>query len=167
MNNMIRNFALAIVIPACLQLPAIGQTRIDLQSQANGRGVDFSQSDTTKPVKTGVALPSTCSAGEMFLRLGAPAGQSLYVCSPADTWSIQGGGVQTIFGRSGAVAAQSGDYTASQVTNAADKTGPNSYAAGARQTFANLQPDRIYTIVEGQAEIQPFQPKQKIVVSGQ
>jgi hypothetical protein len=41
------------------------------------------------------------------------------------------------------------------------------WPAGARQTFVNLQPDRMYTIVEGQSEIQPFQPKQKIVVSGQ
>jgi hypothetical protein len=41
------------------------------------------------------------------------------------------------------------------------------WPTGTRQTFMNLQSDRIYTIVEGQAEIQPFQPKQKIVVSGQ
>jgi enediyne biosynthesis protein E4 len=33
------------------------------------------------------------------------------------------------------------------------------WPSGIRQTFANLQPDRIYAIVEGQSEIQPFQPK--------
>jgi hypothetical protein len=38
------------------------------------------------------------------------------------------------------------------------------WPSGARQTFANLQPDRIYAIVEGQPELQP---KQKIVMSGQ
>lgn len=41
------------------------------------------------------------------------------------------------------------------------------WPAGTRQTFTNLQPDRIYTIVEGQAEVQPFQPQvpRKIVLS--
>jgi hypothetical protein len=33
------------------------------------------------------------------------------------------------------------------------------WPSGARQMFANLQPDRIYAVVEGQSEIQPFQPK--------
>jgi hypothetical protein len=41
------------------------------------------------------------------------------------------------------------------------------WPSGTRQTFANLQPDRIYAIVEGQAEVQPFQPQapRKIVLS--
>jgi hypothetical protein len=33
------------------------------------------------------------------------------------------------------------------------------WPSGARQTFANLKPDRMYAIVEGQSEIQAFQPK--------
>jgi ASPIC and UnbV/FG-GAP-like repeat/FG-GAP repeat len=33
------------------------------------------------------------------------------------------------------------------------------WPSGARQTFTNLQPDRIYAIVEGQSELQPFQPQ--------
>jgi hypothetical protein len=36
-----------------------------------------------------------------------------------------GGGVTSVFGRTGVVAASSGDYSASQVTNAFDKTGSN------------------------------------------
>ena len=36
-------------------------------------------------------------------------------------WSNVVTGVSTVYGRSGAVTAQSGDYTAGQVTNAADK----------------------------------------------
>ena len=47
----------------------------------------------------------------------------------------QTGGVTSVFGRTGAVTGQSGDYTAAQVTNAADTTNFNSYAAGATQTF--------------------------------
>jgi hypothetical protein len=33
------------------------------------------------------------------------------------------------------------------------------WPSGNRQTFVNLQPDRVYAIVEGQPEIMPFQPK--------
>jgi enediyne biosynthesis protein E4 len=39
------------------------------------------------------------------------------------------------------------------------------WPSGARQTFVNLQPNRIYAIVEDQAEIQPFQPKATKVLS--
>jgi hypothetical protein len=47
----------------------------------------------------------------------------------------QTGGVASVFGRTGAITAQAGDYVAAQVTNAADTTNFNSYAAGATQTF--------------------------------
>jgi hypothetical protein len=47
----------------------------------------------------------------------------------------QTGGVTSVFGRAGVITAQTGDYTAAQVTNAADTTNFNSYAAGATQTF--------------------------------
>ena len=45
------------------------------------------------------------------------------------------GGVTSAFGRSGAVMAQAGDYSAAQITNGVDRTQPNSYAAGAKQSF--------------------------------
>lgn len=44
--------------------------------------------------------------------------------------------VTSVFGRTGAVAATSGDYTAAQVTNAVDKTAANTYTAGQKQTFS-------------------------------
>ena len=44
-------------------------------------------------------------------------------------------GISSVFGRSGAITAQTGDYTAAQIANAADKTSPNAFSAGARQTF--------------------------------
>lgn len=52
-------------------------------------------------------------------------------------WSPQNptGGVASVFGRTGSITAHSGDYTAAQVTNAVDLTAPNTYTAGARQTF--------------------------------
>jgi uncharacterized membrane protein len=74
---------------------------------------------------------------------GAPAtGQVLTWSGTQWTPQNQTGGVASVtslFGRTGVVTSQAGDYTASQVTNAADKTILNSYSAGARQTFsANL-----------------------------
>ncbi len=45
-------------------------------------------------------------------------------------------GVSSAFGRSGAITAQAGDYSASQVTNAVDKTQATNYASGARQEFS-------------------------------
>ena len=44
-------------------------------------------------------------------------------------------GIPSVFGRTGAITAQAGDYTAAQITNAADKTAANAFSAGARQTF--------------------------------
>src|ERR1700690_1284707 len=45
-------------------------------------------------------------------------------------------GVTSAFGRSGAVTATAGDYSASQVTNAVDMTQPTNYTSGARQKFS-------------------------------
>ena len=52
-------------------------------------------------------------------------------------WAPQtvAGGVSSVFGRTGAITGQAGDYSADQVTNAVDMTKPTSYSAGARQGF--------------------------------
>jgi hypothetical protein len=52
-------------------------------------------------------------------------------------WAPQNatGGVASVFGRTGAIVAQNGDYAAAQVTNAVDFTQPTNYVAGARQSF--------------------------------
>lgn len=49
------------------------------------------------------------------------------VCSDDDGGT--GGGVSSVFGRTGAVVAQAGDYTAAQVTNAFDKSASNDIGA--------------------------------------
>jgi len=54
--------------------------------------VDLSGKTTTKPVKTGTSLPSTCAAGELFYDTDATAGQNLYGCTATDTWTLQGDG---------------------------------------------------------------------------
>src|SRR5579875_1006604 len=68
---------------------AYGQTLINLGTQ--GRNVDFSNAPSTRPEKTGTALPATCNPGELFFNTAAPAGQNLYGCSAANTWGLLGG----------------------------------------------------------------------------
>ncbi|PWT99273.1 MAG: hypothetical protein C5B51_27620 [Terriglobia bacterium] len=113
---------------------SFAQTRVDLQTQA--KNVDFSGAASTKPSKTGTTLPPTCSVGEMFFKTDAQPGQNQYACTAMNVWTALAGGVTTVFGRAGSIAAAGGDYTAAQVTNAVDRTASNTYLAGARQTFA-------------------------------
>ena len=69
---------------------AAGQTtKVDLQNQT--RGVDFSAATSTKPAKTGTALPSVCSTGEAYVLTTAVAGSNLYICTAQNTWSVQSG----------------------------------------------------------------------------
>jgi hypothetical protein len=70
---------------------ARAQTRVDLRTQS--RNVDFSSASTTKPVRTGTTLPSTCTTGEMFFKTDAIPGQNLQMCTITDTWTaIMGSG---------------------------------------------------------------------------
>jgi hypothetical protein len=123
------------LLAAAIMSSAAAQTRIDLRTQS--RDVDFSGASSTKPSKAGTNLPATCSLGETFFKTDAQPGQNLYACTATNLWSVQGGSgaVSSVFGRTGLVAPQSGDYTASQVTNAVDRSAGNTYTAGARQTF--------------------------------
>lgn len=78
----------SIVILFCLQ-QAWSQTQIDLQAQS--RNVDFTGQATTRPVKSGTALPATCSVGEMFFLTNAAAGANLYGCAAINAWSPESG----------------------------------------------------------------------------
>jgi hypothetical protein len=85
----------SILISFCLQqvfcwLPAWGQTQIDLQAQ--GKNVDFSSAPTTRPLKSGVALPSTCSMGDMFFLTNVAAGANLYGCTGTNAWTLESNG---------------------------------------------------------------------------
>jgi len=121
-----------------------------------GGNFDVSSAGSTKPVKSGTSLPSTCSPGELFFKTDATPGENLYACTSTNTWTqVSGAGgvtsfigltdtpssytsygnkpvvvkatedglefgsfpVTSVFGRTGAVSAQAGDYTASQITN--------------------------------------------------
>jgi hypothetical protein len=53
---------------------------------------DASGAATTKPAKTGTALPSTCGVGEVFFNSSASPGANLYLCAAANSWTqVQGG----------------------------------------------------------------------------
>ncbi len=67
---------------------AVAQTQVDLRTQA--KQVDFTAALHTKPVKTGGALPTTCTLGEMIFLTSAPPGANLYACTGTNVWSLQG-----------------------------------------------------------------------------
>jgi hypothetical protein len=76
----------------CLGLPALAQTTIN-----GGRVItgvwDASSATSSKPAKTGTALPQTCGVGEQFFKTDAAQGQNLYFCTAANTWiQMTGGG---------------------------------------------------------------------------
>jgi hypothetical protein len=93
-------------------------------------------SDRTAPAKAGTSPPASCSPGDQFFNTSAAAGQNLYFCTAANTWTQMSGNasVASVFGRTGAVGAQAGDYSFSQiagtVTDAQLATGINADRIG-------------------------------------
>ena len=79
-----------ILFAALLAAAADGQTLLSLDSQS--KNIDFTKAAFTRPVKTGTVLPSTCSVGDLFFQTSATAGQNLYGCASANTWTVQSGG---------------------------------------------------------------------------
>jgi hypothetical protein len=88
-----------------LQAALHAQTQIDLRTQS--KTVDFSAAASTQPAKKGTTLPSTCVAGEQFFKTDAAAGQNLYLCALANTWTQSGQIPATV-----AATNQSNTYTA-------------------------------------------------------
>jgi hypothetical protein len=80
-----------------------------------------SGADRTAPARAGGALPATCTAGDQFFKTNATAGQNLYFCTAANTWTQMSGGggtggaVSSVFGRTGDIGAQVGDYSFPQI----------------------------------------------------
>ena len=67
-----------------------GQTMVDVRTQT--KNVDFSGAASTIPAKSGTALPASCKVGEFFFNTNNAPGQNLYLCSPANTWTVLAGG---------------------------------------------------------------------------
>lgn len=85
-----RSLIVLLCLLSAAAVPALPQTQIDLRTQA--KQVDFSAASHTKPFKTGTSLPLTCTAGEAYFRTDATAGQNLYGCTSANSWTLQSGG---------------------------------------------------------------------------
>jgi hypothetical protein len=114
-----------------------GQTSIDLRTQS--RSVDFSAASSTKPSKTGSSLPPVCQQGETYFLVTAAPGENLYGCTAPNTWSQLGAApVSTVFGRSGDVVPQSGDYSFSQITGTLGVAQGGTGATSASQARTNL-----------------------------
>jgi hypothetical protein len=111
----------ASILLLCVIGFAFGQTRIDLKTQS--KTIDFSQATSTRPAKTGTVIPATCGTGEMFFKTDASAGQNMYLCVSTNTWLATAGGVASVFGRSGSVSAQEGDYSLTQMSDVSAKQG--------------------------------------------
>ncbi len=65
------------------------QTLVDLRTQT--KDVDFTTANTTKPFKSGTAVPVTCSVGETFFKTNAVAGSNLYACTALNSWTLESG----------------------------------------------------------------------------
>jgi hypothetical protein len=77
-----------VIVLAAVSIAA-AQTKVDLRTQ--GKSVDFSSATSTKPSKTGTAIPATCSVGETFFKTDAPAGANLFGCTATNIWTAQSG----------------------------------------------------------------------------
>lgn len=84
-------FAAVVALASVFASLCAGQTvnRVDLGRQ--GKNPDFSTMQHTRPIQTGIDLPATCQAGEMFFKSNATTpGGILYGCQSANTWSRLG-----------------------------------------------------------------------------
>ena len=104
-------------------LPAAAQTtQVNLKSQA--KGVDFTNAASTKPFKTGTALPTTCAIGDTYFKSDATAGQNLFSCTAINTWTLEsGGGLPSFSGNADRLLGTNGS-TASWIALAGDLSGP-------------------------------------------
>ena len=131
------NMWIAAVFAAGMMQCVHGQTLIDLGRQT--RNIDFSKSAGTKPFQTGTALPLNCSPGSVFFKLDAQAGQNLYACTATGTWTLEGATpITSIFGRTGAITPQTGDYSFSQIAGTVSLSQGGTGAATAAAARSNL-----------------------------
>lgn len=86
-KNKLSKFAAMLLTGAAV---VCGQTQVDLRTQS--KTVDFTAAPETRPVKTGTALPATCTTGDLFFNTLAAAGANVYGCTAVNTWSLQSGG---------------------------------------------------------------------------
>ena len=108
-------------------LNVFGQTMIDLKTQS--KNVDFSSAPSTRPFKSGTALPASCDVGDMFYKTDAPSGSNLYGCIAANTWAVEGQGSTGSAGVGVSMLAQTGDLVVAPTSATALSIGSNCSAA--------------------------------------
>ncbi len=79
---------------------------------------DASGAAASKPAKSGSVLPVTCGVGEQFFNTGSAAGQNLYLCSPANTWTQITGGATGTGTSAGTGASATSSYLVTSLTGA-------------------------------------------------
>jgi hypothetical protein len=123
------------------------QTLVDLRTQS--KSVDFTAASTTKPMKTGTALPVACGVGEAFFQTNAPAGLNFYLCTSQNSWTLESGAG----GAGGATgpAGPAGPTGPTGLTGAAGATGPagSTGPSGSNGSIAHIQSGGTNLPVEG------------------
>jgi hypothetical protein len=91
MSNHSRRIGLVSLIQLTFGTALWAQTTINGGRVITGAW-DASNAASSKPAKTGTALPHTCGVGEQFFNTSAAQGQNLYFCTAANTWIQMTGG---------------------------------------------------------------------------
>jgi hypothetical protein len=119
-------------------------------------GVNGRQLQTCTAVNTwtpvgysqGAVNPVTCSVGQAYFNTSEPAGENLYFCTATNMWAQMTGQIPSVFGRTGAVTAQTGDYTYAQIAGTPAALPPNGAASG---DLSGSYPNPIVAQVNGAA----------------
>jgi hypothetical protein len=126
MRNFLNGIGLLSLLHCSAWFPAGAQTTIN-----GGRAItgawDASNAASSKPAKTGTALPATCGVGEQFFKTNASQGQNLYFCTSQDTWIQMSGGSggSSSGGSSSSVLLYKGDLSGFSTAPARIPVGPD------------------------------------------
>jgi len=116
-----KRIAAALLLAAAISA-VHGQTLVDLRTQS--KSIDFTNANSTRPIKAGTVLPSLCNSGDMFFKLDAPAGSNIYGCAALNGWAVESGGAGGV-----GSASQLTDFLAFPSSNTVLTVGGNCSAA--------------------------------------
>jgi hypothetical protein len=122
-----------VFLPWVVACALQAQTLVDLRTQS--KSVDFTAASTTKPMKTGTALPAACGVGEAFFQTNAPAGSNFYLCTSQNSWTLESGIAGT--GGTTGPAGPAGPVGPTGLTGPAGPTGPTGPAGSTGPTGSN------------------------------